>query len=168
MAEKLATLPPDDGIKRLVNLVRNHVAAVLAYPGPEAVDVDRAVSELGFDSLTAVELRNRLDAATGLRLSATLAFDHPTVTALAGHLHKVLAPAPTPPEDTLRAALAQVQQAWPDPDDTTRRKLAAILHSALARWDTGARTAGDPGQINADTISSASDDEIFAFIDNEI
>jgi polyketide synthase 7 len=91
------------------------------------------------------------------------------VTALAGHLHRVLAPPPPAAEDTLRTALDQVQQAWPEPDDTTRRKITAILHSALARWDTSARTApDDPDQISADKISSASDDEIFAFIDNEL
>jgi acyl transferase domain-containing protein len=160
---RLAAMTGADARRLLVDLVRSHVAAVLAYPSPDAVQVDRAFSELGFDSLTAVELRNRLEAATGLRLSATMAFDHPTVTAAAEHLHHVLAPAPPPPQDTLRAALDQVQQAWPEPDDATRSKITAILHSALARWQAG--PGGLPGA--ADTISSASDDEIFALIDNK-
>jgi hypothetical protein len=133
------------------------------------IDVRRAVSDLGFDSLTAVELRNRLDAATGLRLSATLAFDHPTVMALVEHLYRELSPAPPPPEDTLRAALDQVARAWPEPDDATRSKITAILHSALARWEAGPRDA-PPVQVKAvqDKIIAASDDEIFALIDNEI
>jgi acyl carrier protein len=139
------------------------VAAVLAYPSPDAVDVERAVSDLGFDSLTAVELRNRLDEATGLRLPATLAFDHPTVSALAEHLHRVLDPAPPPAEDTLRAAIEEVQRAWPEPGDLTRGKITAILHSALAQWGSGPRPSPNvQGQID-----TASDDEIFALIDND-
>jgi acyl transferase domain-containing protein/NADP-dependent 3-hydroxy acid dehydrogenase YdfG len=164
LAARLAALATDDARRLLVDLVRSHVAAVLAYPSPDAVDVERAVSDLGFDSLTAVELRNRLDEATGLRLSATLAFDHPTVSALAEHLHRVLDPAPPPAEDTLRAAIEEVQRAWPEPDGLTRGKITAILHSALARWGSGPRPSPEvQGQID-----TASDDEIFAFIDNEI
>jgi acyl transferase domain-containing protein len=160
---RLAALATEDARRLLADLVRSHVAAVLAYPSPDAVDVERAVSDLGFDSLTAVELRNRLDEATGLRLPATLAFDHPTVSALAEYLHRVLEPAPPPAEDTLRAAIEEVQRAWPEPDDLTRGKITAILHSALAQWGSGPRPSPNvQGQID-----TASDDEIFALIDND-
>ncbi|MEE1931576.1 phosphopantetheine-binding protein, partial [Streptomyces sp. TRM 70351] len=83
---RLGGLPPAERVEGLTELVRAQVAAVLGHSDPAAVEADRAFQQMGFDSLTAVELRNQLKSATGLKLPTTLIFDYPNTTALARYL----------------------------------------------------------------------------------
>ncbi|NML53650.1 SDR family NAD(P)-dependent oxidoreductase [Streptomyces sp. R302] len=92
LAERLAECAEEERHALLLDLVRAEVAGTLAYGGADSVDAKRGFKELGLDSLTAVELRNRLGRTTGLRLPATLVFDYPTPEAVAGHLLTELAP----------------------------------------------------------------------------
>ncbi|MBS4730477.1 SDR family NAD(P)-dependent oxidoreductase [Mycobacterium sp. SM1] len=115
LLRRLEGLPEDEQHAVLLDLVRSHIATVLGNTGPEAIDPDRAFQELGFDSLTAVEMRNRLKAATGLALSPTLIFDYPNPAALAGYLRQ-----------ELLGAAPQEAQNVPPGEEEIQRVLATI------------------------------------------
>ncbi|MFI1458304.1 type I polyketide synthase [Streptomyces roseus] len=106
LVERLSALPAKEREQELLDVVRAHAAAVLGHAGQDAVRADRGFLDLGFDSLTALELRNRLGALTGSRLTPTLIFDYPSPIKLATHLRELLFGTEAP-EDDLSAATAE-------------------------------------------------------------
>ncbi|WP_344185837.1 type I polyketide synthase, partial [Streptantibioticus ferralitis] len=112
LAQQLAGLTTQQRGQHLLTLVRDHVAIVLGHSGGNDVDPAQAFREAGFDSLTAVELRNRLQTATGLALPATLVFDYPNATRLAAHLAEQLGHAT---ETAVRQALPTLVSVTDDP-----------------------------------------------------
>jgi acyl carrier protein len=138
------------------------VGNALGHDSAAAVDVDTPFSELGLDSLTGVELRNRLGTLTGLRLPATLVFNEPTVTGVSDYLLRELVPAPPAPDQVLRQALDQVAThfdgAGARPEE--RDRVVAILQAAAARL------GGTPDPLASFGLTS--DDEMFQFIDDQL
>ncbi|BBC29248.1 Polyketide synthase [Streptomyces graminofaciens] len=109
--QRIAGLSPAEAERAVLELVCGEAAAVLGYASAGAVAPGQAFRELGFDSLTAVELRNRLNGATGLRLPATLIFDYPTPTALATHIRSSAAGTTTGPTAPVAIAGTAVDEA---------------------------------------------------------
>nr|WP_261989299.1 type I polyketide synthase [Streptomyces sp. uw30] len=184
LVARLATLDAAEGRTAVLELVREQAARVLGHrpDGTTEVGPARAFRDLGFDSLMSVELRNALSTATGLRLPATLALDHPTPEAVAGHLYTLLAPeTERTGADGLLAALERVEQmiaALPEPaaDGAAHRQIAGRLDVLRTRWSELAASATaapdadvhDPEKEAEFDVDNLSDDEMFAFLDDEL
>ncbi|MDT5031000.1 MAG: hypothetical protein QOC94_1171, partial [Actinoplanes sp.] len=106
----LVGLTAGERYRLLVQLVREQAAVVLGHDTVAAIEADRAFSELGFDSLAATDLRNKLNQRTGLRLPATLIFDHPSADRIARHLADRLAPAGAAAGPTIRTTALDQQE----------------------------------------------------------
>ncbi|WP_455583737.1 SDR family NAD(P)-dependent oxidoreductase [Kitasatospora griseola] len=174
MARQLAELPEAELYRTLLDLVRGTAAAVLGHSSPNLVRPARPFKDVGFDSLTGVELRNRLASSTGLRLPAALVFDHPTPEALARHLAERAGAARPTGDEAVRAGLDALETLLDAlPPDGVSDELAARIRDVLSRPLPGGapaavRLAGDPDDLAPDLIEAASDDEMFEYLDRQL
>jgi polyketide synthase 12 len=164
LTRQLTAMSPAERQARLLSLVTSHAAVVLGRDATASISAERRFRDLGFDSLTAIELRNRLAAVTGLSLPATLIFDHPTPTAIVQYLGELIAadaPAPSTPLiadlDRLEASLLAI------PDRTEQAKVALRLRDLLRNFK-----AGTTGPVPDEEIESATDDELFDMLSTEL
>ncbi|MCT2281261.1 type I polyketide synthase, partial [Micromonospora chalcea] len=168
LRETLAATAEADRDQVLSDLVRTHAAAVLGYASIRSIDAERGFVELGFDSLTAVEFRNRLNAATGLRLPSTLIYDRPTTAALVEYLRGALLAERSTSALTVLGELNKLEHAMRavSTGDTDRAAVGVRLRELLSLWtytEAGADSAADEGT----SLESASAEEIFSLLDEE-
>ncbi|KOU54047.1 phosphopantetheine-binding protein, partial [Streptomyces sp. WM6378] len=174
-AQRLTGLSAAEGREVVLDAVGGQVAVVLGHASGTEIDPDRAFLDLGFDSLTAVELRNGLSALTGIRLPATLLFDYPTPAELVDHLHARIAPeSPSGPE-ALLGELERLEKTFGGLDVTeeVHEQIAGRLEVLRAKWDAQRDTPAAAGHDDSCSdgdfdFESASDEEVFDLLDNEI
>jgi acyl carrier protein len=168
LADRLTGLSAAQQDEIVLDVVRREAATVLDAQRPSDIRPRRAFKELGFDSLTALEFRNRLNAATGLKLPATLVFDHPAPALLASWLRERL----TDGADGLLVELARMEAAVAAGGrirGDVADRLRALLNRAAGPQDgTGALGADGADGAPDDDLAAASDDEIFDLIDREL
>ncbi|PYC63464.1 polyketide synthase [Micromonospora arborensis] len=176
LLRRLAGLAPADRDRQVLDLVTERVATVLGHDAGHHVDPRAAFTDLGFDSLAAVELRNQLTATTGIRLPATLIFDHPSPADVARHLAATLArdaasePAasqgdePTGLRDAMDRLAARLTEAAAGRDPALHDEVTDRLDTLLRTW-----RAAHPGTAaEARDLRDATDEELFAALDSEL
>ncbi|MBO3682733.1 type I polyketide synthase [Streptomyces sp. NEAU-YJ-81] len=173
LRRRIGSMKPAARQKALLELVAEHAAMALGHDDARMIAPDRGFLDLGFDSLTAVGLRNRLGTVTGLRLPATLLFDYTTSKALAGYLAEelveeepeALVVLPVLSElEKLESSFAEVVA-----DEAARTRLTTRLQQVLAKLTAAQQTQTTNGGVAAaEKFESATDDEIFDFLDEEL
>ncbi|WP_231140268.1 type I polyketide synthase, partial [Mycobacterium avium] len=161
LLQRLEGLPEDEQQAVLLDLVRSNIATVLGSSSPEAIHPDRAFQELGFDSLTAVEMRNRLKAATGLALSPTLIFDYPNSAALAGYMYRELVGTSEQPTAAAAPGEAEIQRVVGSiPVKRLRQAGVLELLLALANESTGTAQSATPAVTTEKDIADMDLDDL--------
>ncbi|GAA2622027.1 SDR family NAD(P)-dependent oxidoreductase [Streptomyces axinellae] len=163
LCDRLAGLDADAGTALLRQVVSEEVAVVLGHADPDEVEPDRAFFEIGFDSLTALELRNRLEKLAGRSLGATLVFDHPTPEALARYLHTQLSGAeqPAPRLPAAESAAARTADALAARSaagaaaETASSEVMADRRPLAGRTVMLTGASGDLGQLYARALGAA-------------
>ncbi|WP_448331392.1 type I polyketide synthase [Streptomyces sp. DSM 41534] len=173
LRRRIGSMNPAARQQALLELVTEHAAMALGHDSPRMIAPDRGFLELGFDSLTAVGLRNQLGTVTGLRLPATLLFDYTTSRALAGYLAQELV-AEGPDASLVLPVLSELEKlersfAEVVADEAATARLTSRLQQVLAKLTAGQQTETvNGGVVAADKFESATDDEIFDFLDEEL
>ncbi|WP_231500379.1 type I polyketide synthase [Saccharothrix sp. NRRL B-16314] len=168
LRNRLAALGAADRYRVLLDLVLSEAATVLGHRETQAVSTDRGFLEVGFDSLTAVELRNRLSALTGARLPVTLLFDYPTPAAMARFLHDGLSEPAAPPVSPLLAEIDRLEAGLhrAQLDGTGGDEITARLQALLATWQqTPGATTGSGSAHGSSDLTGVSDEEMFDLLD---
>lgn len=150
--------------------VCGHVAEVLGHTRAEAVDPERGFGELGVDSLSALELRNRISADTGVRLSTTLTFDYPNPAAIAALLFDELALADGGAAPDAEAEVIRLE-ALLDAAAVTeeqRSRVGLRLRAMAAKWTGGPGESERESGPSGPGLESASADELFGILDDEL
>ena len=170
LRQRLLGLSKDEQQRTLLQIIHSTIAIVLRHQDSTEIEPGRAFKDLGFDSLTAVELRDHLHAATGLRLTPGLAFDHPTPTALATYLRKQFTLYQMVTDQPVIADLEKLETSLvaTPPDEESHEIIVRRLQDILFKLQGSAgRANGDESDLSA-RIGAATDDEIFDIIDNQL
>jgi acyl carrier protein len=169
LRERLAGRPEPEQRQVVMDLVCSTLASVLGYGSGSRIDPALSFKEIGLDSFSAVELRNRISSNVGLQLRATLAFDHPSAQALADHIFGALKPEPSAPPTLVELDRLAETLAGTIPDAQLYQQTTVRLERLLAQWRV--RRPEELDEVGAGIsaeIASASASEIFALIDQEL
>ncbi|MFJ4658845.1 type I polyketide synthase [Nocardia sp. NPDC088792] len=164
LTEQLAGAGEAEQQRVLVHLIRTQVATVLGHGDIAGIESGSSFSDFGFDSVTAVEFRNRLAAATGIRLPVTAVFDYPTPQSLATSLRAELVPAPADPAAAGIAELERLEAILAATGPDTAAALTTRLEALLATCKQHERP---PAEAAGEEIESATAEELFDILHKE-